>query len=117
MVKCEYLVGPIKRGDPVLQRAYMALFERFAALDMPEPVYLQAAELRGHFGFEDTRCAASRLCAVSQLQFLVDQRRSVGASLARARPQHLEVRVLAHRRPVAAAVAARSPRFGHERGV
>ena len=50
LVKCECLVGPIKRGDPVLQRAYMALFEQFAPLDMPEPVYLQAAELRGHFG-------------------------------------------------------------------
>jgi uncharacterized protein len=28
----------------------MALFEQFAPLDMPEPVYLQAAALRGHFG-------------------------------------------------------------------
>jgi uncharacterized protein len=50
LVKCECLVGPIKRGDPVLQRAYTELFDRFASLDMPEPVYLQAAQLRGHFG-------------------------------------------------------------------
>jgi predicted nucleic acid-binding protein len=50
LVKCECLVGPIKRGDAVLQRAYMDLFDRFALLDMPEPVYLQAAELRGRFG-------------------------------------------------------------------
>ena len=50
LVKCECLVGPIKRGDPVLQRAYTELFEQFAPLDMPEPVYLQAAQLRGHFG-------------------------------------------------------------------
>ena len=50
LVKCECLVGPIKRGDPVLQRAYIDLFDQFASLDMPEPVYLQAAQLRGHFG-------------------------------------------------------------------
>lgn len=50
LVKCECLVGPIKRGDPVLQRAYTELFEQFAPLDMPEPVYLQAAQLRGYFG-------------------------------------------------------------------
>ena len=50
LVKCECLVGPIKRGDPVLQRAYTGLFDQFASLDMPEPVYLQAAQLRGHFG-------------------------------------------------------------------
>lgn len=50
LVKCECLVGPIKRGDPVLQRAYMYLFDQFATLDMPEPVYLQAAQLHAHFG-------------------------------------------------------------------
>jgi predicted nucleic acid-binding protein len=50
LVKCECLVGPIKRGDPVLQRAYTELFEQLARLDMPEPVYLQAAQIRGHFG-------------------------------------------------------------------
>jgi predicted nucleic acid-binding protein len=50
LVKCECLVGPIKRGDPVLQRAYTELFEQFMPLDMPEPVYLRAALLRGHFG-------------------------------------------------------------------
>jgi hypothetical protein len=50
LVKCECLVGPIKRGDPVLQRAYTKPFGQFASLEMPEPVYLQAAQLRGHFG-------------------------------------------------------------------
>ena len=50
LVKCECLVGPIQRGDPVLQRAYTELFDRFASLDMPERVYLQAAQLRGRFG-------------------------------------------------------------------
>lgn len=50
LVKCECLVGPIKRGDPVLERAYTGLFERFAPLAMPEAVYLQAASLRARFG-------------------------------------------------------------------
>jgi uncharacterized protein len=50
LVKCECLVGPIKRGDPVLQRAYFELFDLFVPLLMPDPVYLQAAELRARFG-------------------------------------------------------------------
>lgn len=50
LVECECLVGPIKRGDPVLERAYLALFNRFAPLAMPEAVYLQAAQIRARFG-------------------------------------------------------------------
>jgi predicted nucleic acid-binding protein len=50
LVKCECLVAPIKRGDPVLRRAYDEVFALFAALPMPEAVYLQAAELRARFG-------------------------------------------------------------------
>jgi hypothetical protein len=46
LVKCECLVGPIRRGDPVRERAYTELFELFVALAMPETMYLQAAELR-----------------------------------------------------------------------
>jgi len=49
LVKCECLVGPIARADPVLERAYTDLFEIFASLAMPEPVYLQAAHLRARF--------------------------------------------------------------------
>ena len=49
LVKCECLVGPIKRGDPVLERAYSELFDIFVSLAMPEPVYLQAAQLRARF--------------------------------------------------------------------
>ncbi|TMJ61284.1 MAG: type II toxin-antitoxin system VapC family toxin [Alphaproteobacteria bacterium] len=52
LVKCECLVGAIKRGDPVLQRAYTELFDHFVSLTMPEPVYLQAAELRARFGLK-----------------------------------------------------------------
>lgn len=50
LVKCECLIGPIKRGDPVLERAYIELFDQFTTLGMPESVYLQAAQLRAHFG-------------------------------------------------------------------
>lgn len=52
LVKCECLVGPIKRGDPILQRAYTDLFDLFVPLAMPEPVYIQAAQLRARFGLK-----------------------------------------------------------------
>ena len=64
LVKCECLVGPIKRGDPVLRRGYDELFDRFVSLAMPEPVFLQAAELRGRFGLRTPRCLASSLAKV-----------------------------------------------------
>ena len=38
LVKCECLVGPMKRGDPVLERAYSQFFDQFAGLAMPDPV-------------------------------------------------------------------------------
>ncbi|HEX3954539.1 MAG TPA: type II toxin-antitoxin system VapC family toxin [Stellaceae bacterium] len=52
LVKCECLVGPIKRADPVLGRSYIDLFDRLVSLAMPEAVYLQAAELRGRLGLK-----------------------------------------------------------------
>jgi predicted nucleic acid-binding protein len=52
LVKCECLVAPIKRRDPVLRETYLNLFTRFAALAMPEPVYLLAAELRAVEGLK-----------------------------------------------------------------
>jgi predicted nucleic acid-binding protein len=50
LVKCECLVGPLKRGDPVLEQAYLDLFQRFLSFEMPESVYLRAAQLRARFG-------------------------------------------------------------------
>ena len=50
LVKFECLVGPLKRADSVLHRAYIALFDDFVLLDMPESVFLQAAELRARQG-------------------------------------------------------------------
>jgi predicted nucleic acid-binding protein len=52
LVKCECLVGPLKRGDPVLQRAYSDLFGLLVPLDMPESVYIKAAQLRARFGLK-----------------------------------------------------------------
>jgi len=68
LVKCECLVGPIKRGDPVLERAYTELFEVFMPLAMPEPVYLQAAQLRARFALRTPdalhlACAQHHRCA------------------------------------------------------
>lgn len=50
--KCECLVGPLKRVDPVLQQAYEDFFERFAILAIPEAVFLQTARIRAHFGLK-----------------------------------------------------------------
>ncbi len=50
LVKCECLVGPIKRGDAVLRESYLAFFDNFAQLALPEAAYIRAAELRGRFG-------------------------------------------------------------------
>jgi len=68
LVKCECLVGPIKRGDPVLERAYTELFELFTSLAMPEPVFLQAAQLRARFSLRTPdalhlSCAQHHRCA------------------------------------------------------
>lgn len=52
LVKFECLVGPIKRGDPVLQRAYEEVFDLFVPLTMPERVYTQAAQLRARSGLK-----------------------------------------------------------------
>lgn len=50
LVKCECLVGVLRRGDAVLLQAYTELFGKFVSLDMPEPVYIRAAEPRAQFG-------------------------------------------------------------------
>jgi predicted nucleic acid-binding protein len=50
LVKCECLVLPIKRADIGLQRDLADFFAQQLSLAMPEPVYLEAAELRARFG-------------------------------------------------------------------
>jgi predicted nucleic acid-binding protein len=52
LVKFECMVGPAKRGDPVLERAYTDVFDLFVPLAMPDSVYPQAAQLRARFGLK-----------------------------------------------------------------
>lgn len=62
LVKCECLVAPLKRGDPILERVYLDLFERFVVLALPEAVFLQAARLRARFALR-TADALHLACA------------------------------------------------------
>jgi predicted nucleic acid-binding protein len=69
LVKCECLVGALKRGDPVLEGAYTEIFEVLVSLVMPETVYLQAAQLRARFGLRTPdalhlACAQHHRCAM-----------------------------------------------------
>ena len=52
LVKFECMVGPAKRGDPVLEGAYIDVFKLFVPLAMPDPGYPQAAQLRARFGLK-----------------------------------------------------------------
>ena len=68
LVKCECLVGPAKRGDPLLRQAYIGLFDQLVSLAMPESVYLDAADLRARFGLRTPdalhlACAQHHRCA------------------------------------------------------
>lgn len=50
LVACECLVGPLKRGDHLLERAYMGALARLVALPIPDEIYIEAARLRARFG-------------------------------------------------------------------
>jgi uncharacterized protein len=50
LVKCECLVGPLKRGDSMLEGDFHEAFGRFVTLDLHETVFEQAARLRARFG-------------------------------------------------------------------
>ena len=39
LVKCECLIGPLKRNDLVVESLFVAGFAEFDVLDMPEVVY------------------------------------------------------------------------------
>ena len=52
LVKCECLVGPLKRSDLVLEDLFRDAFAEFEVLDMLEAVFLQAARLRASFGLK-----------------------------------------------------------------
>ncbi len=52
LVRAECLIGPLKRGDLALRRAYEQRFTRFAALSMPDEVFMLAAEIRARFAIK-----------------------------------------------------------------
>jgi uncharacterized protein len=52
LTKMECLVGPLKRADPMLRNDFVEFFERLTPVDMPEPVYLDAAALAARFGLK-----------------------------------------------------------------
>lgn len=62
LVKSECLVGPLKRNAPVLEQAYLELFERLVPLAMPDTVDIQAAQLRACTGIRP-RDALHLACA------------------------------------------------------
>lgn len=52
LVRLECLVKPMRNGDLLLQRRYEAGFERFLLLQMPDPVFSLAAQLRARFNLK-----------------------------------------------------------------
>lgn len=52
LVKCECLIGPLKRSDLVVESLFQDVFAEFKVLDIAESAYLQAARLRAAFGLK-----------------------------------------------------------------
>ena len=52
LVQLECLVGPMKSGNLVLQRYYEEGLRQMVHLPLPEPVFMQAAQLRARFGLK-----------------------------------------------------------------
>ena len=52
LVKLECLVGPFKNRDGNLENRFLRIFDSFETLEMPEALYLAAAELRARFGLK-----------------------------------------------------------------
>ena len=68
LVKMECLVKPLKMGDLALQRRYETGLNHLVQLALPEPVFLQAAQLRARFGLKTPdalhlACAQHHGCA------------------------------------------------------
>lgn len=52
LVKAECLVGPLKQHDEDVAESYIDYFSRLLTLDMPEPVYFEAASIRARYGLK-----------------------------------------------------------------
>lgn len=81
LVKCECLIGPLRRNDFETERLFQEVFAEFDVLDMPESVYLQAARLRASFGVKTPdalhlACAQHHRCR----EFWTNDERLAGAS-------------------------------------
>lgn len=68
LVKIECMVKPLKTGNLALQGRYEAGLNQLVQLAMPEPVFLQAAQLRARFGLKTPdalhlACAQHHGCA------------------------------------------------------
>lgn len=68
LVKMECMVKPLKTGNLALQGRYEAGLNQLVQLAMPEPVFLQAAQLRARFGLKTPdalhlACAQHHGCA------------------------------------------------------
>lgn len=61
-MKLECLVNPFKHRDRDLEYRFLKIFEDFQILDLPEVVYVRAAELRARFGLK-TADALHLACA------------------------------------------------------
>ena len=91
LVKCECLVRPMRRGDPVLERTYIELFEVFVSPAMPEPVYLQAAQLRARFVLRAPDALHLACAQHHSLRGAADERQPSSAGITRARSQCFEM--------------------------
>jgi len=80
LVKCECLVGPIRRGDPVLERAYTELFALFIAGYAGAGVSASSA-VACPLLCADAPDALHLACAVPSIRRAVDQRQPPGASV------------------------------------
>lgn len=107
LVKLECLVAPMKRGDPVLQRNFEAIFRQFVSVYMPEVVYFEAAALRARFALETPDALHLAVRPTPRLRCLVDERRALGQS---------HTRHGAQRTPIAHAEARQTMRGTAARG-
>lgn len=52
LVRMECLIKPLRSGDLMLQRRFEAGLNQFVQLELPQPVFLLAAQLRARFGLK-----------------------------------------------------------------
>lgn len=86
LTRLECLVGPMRKRNGRLQRVYHSVFQRFLPLDLPESVYVDAAEIRARSRLRTPdalhlACAGHHEC--SELWTNDDRLEQAGRGLAR----------------------------------